>query len=224
MNRDYIDTDFKEIDKDKLDKNDLDISSLYLNCKQVSQIVGENESTIRYWVKQFDDILNIQTSNSIKKYTKTDVDNLLFIKKLIREDGMTIKQTYDYCSTKGLKNTEDIIDMSNPLAIKTVIKAIMIEFNDTIKENIIDEIKNSIKDNNEILKEELSLTLDEVINDKMNELSNQNEELQNTIESINNNLEEFKKETEQIQSLQQKMLDRKEEYEKKSWFKKIFKY
>lgn len=224
MNRDYIDTDFKEVDKDKLDKNDLDISSLYLNCKQVSQIVGENESTIRYWVKQFDNILNIQTSNSIKKYTKTDVDNLLFIKKLIREDGMTIKQTYDYCSTKGLKNTEDIIDMSNPLAIKTVIKAIMTEFNDTIKENIIDEIKNSIKDNNEILKEELSLTLDEVINDKMNELSNQNEELQNTIESINNNLEEFKKETEQIQSLQQKMLDRKEEYEKKSWFKKIFKY
>ena len=224
MNKDYIDTDFKEVDKDKLDKNDLDISSLYLNCKQVSQIVGENESTIRYWVKQFDDILNIQTSNSIKKYTKTDVDNLLFIKKLIREDGMTIKQTYDYCSTKGLKNTEDIIDMSNPLAIKTVIKAIMTEFNDTIKENIIDEIKNSIKDNNEILKEELSLTLDEVINDKMNELSNQNEELQNIIESINNNLEEFKKETEQIQSLQQKMLDRKEEYEKKSWFKKIFKY
>lgn len=223
MNKDYIDTDFKEVDKDKLDKNDLDISSLYLNCKQVSQIVGENESTIRYWVKQFDDILNIQTSNSIKKYTKTDVDNLLFIKKLIREDGMTIKQTYDYCSTKGLKNTEDIIDMSNPLAIKTVIKAIMTEFNDTIKENIIDEIKNSIKDNNEILKEELSLTLDEVINDKMNELSNQNEELQNTIESINNNLEEFKKETEQIQSLQQKMLDRKEEYEKKNWFKKIFK-
>ncbi|MDY6153120.1 MAG: MerR family transcriptional regulator [Terrisporobacter sp.] len=225
MNRDYIDTDYKEVDSlSKKQESGLETSSLYLNCKQVSQIIGESESTIRYWVKQFDDLLNITTSNSIKKYTKTDVDNLLFIKKLIREDGMTIKQTYDYCNTKGFNNTKDIIDSSNPLAIKAVIKAIMTEFNDTIKTEIIKEMKTAMVENNDNLKEELSLTVDEVINDKIEELSKENQELKDKLDCITNNLSSIQEENDKIHELQQRLVEKKEEYESKNkgFFGKLF--
>ena len=225
MNRDYIDTDYKEVDSlSKKQESGLETSSLYFNCKQVSQIIGESESTIRYWVKQFDDLLNITTSNSIKKYTKTDVDNLLFIKKLIREDGMTIKQTYDYCNTKGFNNTKDIIDSSNPLAIKAVIKAIMTEFNDTIKTEIIKEMKTAMVENNDNLKEELSLTVDEVINDKIEELFKENKELKDKLDCITNNLSSIQEENDKIHELQQRLVEKKEEYESKNkgFFGKLF--
>lgn len=172
-----IETDFTEVNSDLFNDENINGRPLYYTCKQVAQIIGENESTVRYWAKVFEPILKIEVSNMTKKYTKTNIENLLFIKKLLKEDGMTVKQTLEYCSSKGFNTEEGLIDVGNPLAIKTFIEAMTVEIDkkfDLMQSNIIkqqqemiENLTQTITDNNIKVSENLCKTVDEVVSDKM---------------------------------------------------------
>ena len=79
-------------------------------------------------------------------------------------------------------------------------------------------------ENNDNLKEELSLTVDEVINDKIEELSKENQELKDKLDCITNNLSSIQEENDKIHELQQRLVEKKEEYESKNkgFFGKLF--
>jgi len=172
-----IDAEFTEVNSDLFNNENINGKPLYYNCKQVAQIIDEVESTVRYWAKSFEPILNLEVSNMTRKYTKTNIENLLFIKKLLKVDGMTIKQTLDYCSNKGFNSKEGLIDTGNPLAIKTFTEAMTVEIDkkfDKMQEEIIkqqqimiDNLSKVIIERNINLNNSLCKTVDVVVSDKM---------------------------------------------------------
>lgn len=251
-----IDVNYEDITNNNFaDDKDINKEPLYYSCVQVAKILEEPDSRIRYWSKVFQPLLNIPISNNVRKYTKTNIENLMFIRKLLKEDGLSIQQAFDYCSKKGFSSEEGLIDTGNPLAIKTFISAMTDEFDKKVTEmqqqiilqqqEMIEGLKQIIVENrellireNDILKEDLITTVDEVISERNLAIK---EEISVTIsDNINKFKEDFnadnKKEqeenrklAEQTNDLLRKMLERKEEQTKdleekqyKSWFSKIF--
>lgn len=227
-----VDAEFSESNSNLFNDESINGKPLYYTCKQVAQIVGENESTIRYWAKAFEPILKIEVSNMVKKYTKTNIENLLFIRKLLKEDGLTVKQAFDYCSKKGFNSEEGLIDTGMPLAIKTFTKAVMVEMNkrfDTIQEemNKNNELQKEsfskiIKTMIEIepnLKDSLSQAIDQVMTDKMNDiddsLKNIKDELNFTKDELVTNLRDILNEKHKIEE--------SNKANKKGFFNRLFK-
>lgn len=221
-----IDTTFEEISSSLEEDNYINGEPLYYNTMQVAKILDENDSTIRYWSKSFQSILNIKISNKMKKYTKEDIEKIKFIKHLIRVDGLTIRQVEEYCSNKGFDDKQGLIDQNNPLAVQTFISAMTVEFenkmtemqNNIIKQQqeMIDSLQNIIITNNEKMKSEIAITVDEVVTEKLNEFK----------ESMNEETEATKKLSEMDDKLKYLMESRKQESEsnqkeKQHWWNKF---
>lgn len=197
-----IDTEFEEISstiqEESLEENNINGEPLYYNTMHVSKAIDENDSTVRYWSTKFQSILNIKISNKAKRYTKKDIDKFKFIKHLIRVDKLTLEQVKEYCTTRGFDSKEGIIDVDNPLAVKTFIAGLMEELNKNFttmqttienQQDMIISLQNTIIKNNDMLKQEVSITVDEVIAEK-------NEELK---QDINTNVNDIvKKEIKQL--------------------------
>lgn len=234
INDDYIDVDFYELN-DELTK-DMNGEPFYYKASQVAQIVGEPVSTIRYWTTQFDKLLKVEVSNKARAYTKTNIEQLLFIKKLAKEDGMTLKQIENYCSEHGFTK-DGLVDQSKPLAIKVVTEAIMDDVNKQLLEferhmikdmtNIMTELGKALitmqEESSEKIKEQLALTIDDVVTTSMNEkLENIKESIESEISSnIENNktlkcIEEgISKSSENNEKLISEMIKQKEESDNK---------
>jgi DNA-binding transcriptional MerR regulator len=198
-----IDTVFEEVSRAVEEDTQINGEPLYYNTIQVASILGENDSTIRYWAKAFNSILSIKISNKMKRYTKDDIDKMKFIRHLIRTDGLTIKQVEEYCSQKGFDDKTGILDVNNPLAVKTFISGLtdemdkkFIEIQNTIikqQQDMISYLQEIIISNNLSLKEDIINTVDEVISDKMNgyfdNLQNELSITQNTNKRVEEKLE-----------------------------------
>lgn len=209
-----IDTTFEEISSALEEDIQINGKPFYYNTMQVADKLEENDSTVRYWSKVFQPILNIKLSNKMKRYTDDDIDKLKFIKHLIRNDGLTIKQVIEYCTSKGFDDKEGIVDINNPLAVKTFISGLtdemdkkFIEMQNIIikqQQDMIDDLKNIIEQNNISLKNDIVNTVDEVISDKMDgyfdslqkELS-VTQELNSKMDNLKLLMEQRKKETEE---------------------------
>lgn len=209
-------------------------------CKQVSIRTGLTESTIRYYCKYFNELLDVKVGLR-NEYTETTINNLLFIKKLT-EEGLTLKQIKLYCLENGFDNEHNKLDTQNPLEIKVVTKAIVEEFNDRI-ESVNDNINNNYQDFQTAIgnflidyTEELTKTventvnksIENVVNEKVSEVIEDNKKLlegysklQNDIETILSNQKAIKEENEQIHQLQKRLADRKENYQNRTLFKKL---
>lgn len=225
-NDNIIDTDFIEVEiEEKLKEFNENKEPLYYTRSQVAKILGENESTISYWSKQFQSLLNIKIINMTRKYTKTNIENLMFIQKLLRKDKMTIKQVEQYCSEMGFNSEEGLVDTSNPLAIQSFVSAMTVEFDKKVtqmqnnilkqQQEMIYNLQNLIAENNKQIKDEISLTVDEVVTEKMNEFK----------EDFTKEITESNRIAQQSYDLMKKLEERKQESEKienKSWFSRIF--
>lgn len=201
-NNPIIDVDYREFTDDILTNEDVHKEPMYYNCMQVAKKLNEPDSRIRYWSKVFQPVLNITISNNIRKYTDTDIQNLAFIKKLLKEDGLTIKQALDYCENKGFDETNGLVDTSNPLAIKAFIAAMSEEFQNKIddmqknmllqQQTMMEHYLNVTKENNEILKEDLTVAVDNVVSEKLDVFSQDiMQKLDNTELEVNKRLGEI---------------------------------
>jgi DNA-binding transcriptional MerR regulator len=196
-----IDADFIEVNtEDKLEDMNIKKEPLYYTRVQVAKILDEKESTISYWGKEFQSLLNIKIINMTRKYTKTNIENLMFIQKLLRKDGLSIEQVKSYCSEQGFNSEEGLVDGSNPLAVQTFISAMTVEFDKKITEMengiikqqqvMIENLKKIILDSNQSLKQEVSFTVDEIVTEKINDFSESfNKELALTKETNQKQLE-----------------------------------
>ncbi|MDR1781002.1 MAG: MerR family transcriptional regulator [Tannerella sp.] len=63
---------------------------LYYSIKQVAQKFGVNESTLRFWEKEFKEISPRKTENGVRYYTEDDIAQVRLIHHLIRERKLTI--------------------------------------------------------------------------------------------------------------------------------------
>jgi len=65
----------------------------YYSISKVVKIVGLPSSTIRYYEKEFPFYLNVKKSpGGHRRYTKEQIQKVLYLKKLIHEQGYSLKE------------------------------------------------------------------------------------------------------------------------------------
>lgn len=236
-----IDVDYENFKEDTtpdVSNNIINGEPLFFSSVQVANIINEDVSTVRYWSKRFDKILNIEVSNKNRRqYKKLDIEKLKFIKKLAREDGLTLAQIEEYATSKGfdIDNIEQsVLDSSNPLAIQTFISAVTMELDkklNSFAKDLLNKINEQQKINftiqqevNEVLRQDIALTVDEIVSEKLDQSL---QEFKTTLDTKEQ--EAAKRDNEMLEYLKHQMEERKKENElqlqqqKKGFFSKLFK-
>lgn len=63
---------------------------LYFSISEVAQMFDVNESTLRFWEKEFDIIRPRKTAKGTRYYKQEDIDAVRLIFHLVKERGMTL--------------------------------------------------------------------------------------------------------------------------------------
>ena len=63
---------------------------LYYSIKEVAEMVGVSESTLRYWEKEFSFIKPKVTANKVRQYTAEDMELLKTIYNLVKVRGFKL--------------------------------------------------------------------------------------------------------------------------------------
>ena len=63
---------------------------LYFSISEVAQMFDINESTLRFWEKEFDVIQPRKTAKGTRFYKQEDIDSIRLVYHLVKERGMTL--------------------------------------------------------------------------------------------------------------------------------------
>ena len=63
---------------------------LYFSISEVAQMFDINESTLRFWEKEFDIINPPKTSKGIRYYRQEDINSVRLVYHLVKERGLTL--------------------------------------------------------------------------------------------------------------------------------------
>ena len=66
------------------------VEKFYFSIGEVAQLFGLNESTLRFWEKEFDEISPRKTKKGTRYYRQEDIEQIRLIYHLVKERGMTI--------------------------------------------------------------------------------------------------------------------------------------
>ncbi len=65
-------------------------SKIFYSIGEVAQLFDLNESTLRFWEKEFDSIKPKKTTKGFRQYTKADIEDIRLVYHLVKERGMTL--------------------------------------------------------------------------------------------------------------------------------------
>ena len=77
------------------------MEKLYYSITEVSELLGEEPSTLRYWEGQFKELQPKVGSRGVRKYTPKDIELLKAIQLLLRTQGLKIEAAKQKLSEKG---------------------------------------------------------------------------------------------------------------------------
>ncbi len=87
------------------DKN----TKLYYSIKEVAQLIGVSESTLRYWETEFPSVRpKTVSSTKVRQYTEKDVEQLKVIYSLLKVRGFKIAAARKY-----LRENRQAVDKSS---------------------------------------------------------------------------------------------------------------
>ncbi|MFR9166149.1 MAG: MerR family transcriptional regulator [Dysgonomonas sp.] len=66
-------------------------NKLYYSIKEVASHFDVNESLLRFWEKEFEEINPRKTEKGARQYTKKDIETISIIYSLVRERGLTLE-------------------------------------------------------------------------------------------------------------------------------------
>lgn len=210
----FIDVDYIDIQKE-----------VFLTAPDVARETSIDEKRIRYWGDTFGDIkgCGVHKIDGRKKYTKQTIKAFKLIQKLIDEKQFSHIQVRDYISKNGFEYTSNSNDISKDLiGFNGLSSELSVEVEQKLN-MFFETFKNYILENNKLLKddikEQVSLTVDEVISDELDifkidiqkelelqreenkKLSDQLDQVQQELsitKDINNKLEQQKEENKKI--------------------------
>jgi len=67
------------------------IEKIYYPIGEVAEMLGVNQSLIRFWEKEFDHLKPQKNKKGNRLFTPADIENLRLIFHLVKERGMTLK-------------------------------------------------------------------------------------------------------------------------------------
>ncbi|MBN1406881.1 MAG: MerR family transcriptional regulator [Calditrichaceae bacterium] len=123
---------------------------LYYTIGQVSKISGLPQSVLRYWETVFESLNPPKSNGGTRQYTENDVEIVLEIKKLLYDEGYTIKG-----ANKHIKNIYSTINETESSDEEEQMTNTSRPENNTAKidSNYIERIKNRIQSIIQILDE-----------------------------------------------------------------------
>ena len=193
---DYIDVEYHDA-KQEINGEE----SVRYTAVQVSDMLGIPVSKVRYYMQCFENILDLEYSNNMKRMTKVSVEKLKYIIKLKDEDGLTIKQIQEYCDKKDPFEGGKLKAPNNPLAVDVFVEKLTLELTNQLEEfknSLLEEIKAGQVKSNEELEEQVSEMVHVIVSEKVEDVSNNvNQmvgELKQTQEDTIAEIKEFKKE------------------------------
>lgn len=189
-----------------------------INAVQLGKRIDEPPSTIRTWAESYEDYLYIKKINGRFVYTEASVDQFRFIKEMHRNKGMSHKQIADIISKHGFQYGDfnsGLVDPKDPLGYQALASAIAVENQKQLAEFLSRFVQYQEENNKlviEKIKNEVALTVDEIVDDKFNEfkeefIKEQQEEREATFKTMD-----------MVSNLNAKLEERKEEYNNKKGF------
>lgn len=95
------------------------MKKLYYSISEISELLNEEQYTLRYWEKEFDMLKPKKNSAGNRIYSHKDIELLQRIKKLIREDNLNTVEAYDILAQSVQKPGKAIAPIQNVPIDKT---------------------------------------------------------------------------------------------------------
>ncbi len=85
---------------------------MYYSIKEVADEIGVNESTLRYWEKEFPLLKPKLSGNKMRQYTPKDIEQVKVIYNLIKVKGLKIAAARKYMAQDrtGAEKTATVLD------------------------------------------------------------------------------------------------------------------
>lgn len=116
---------------------------LYYSISEVAEMLGVNESLLRYWEKEFPQLSPKKAGRGVRQYRKEDVETVKLIYHLVKERGMTLpgaRQRMKDNKENTLRSYEIVERLKNIreelLAMRDALDAFTYDDLDALKENI----------------------------------------------------------------------------------------
>lgn len=209
---------------------------IYYTTGQMAKILGEPDSTVKYYCNFFSEILKIKKVNDRWQFKESDIEKFRYIIKL-RNSGMKLRQIKEYCNNIEFDENQNqaIVKEDNPLSIQAVAQALlqqqemlmqkqreelklyMENIKSEIVENTLTELKAYLDHKSEVDLDGLEVLKEDIVDSVSEKLSS----VTNSIDSVTSSIEEIK------DSMNMKYVskDEIENYTKKkslwnNWFKR----
>ena len=92
----------------------------FFTISKTSEIVGVQSHVLRFWEKKFSSINPKKSLSGRRFYSSNDIDKLLKIKKLLYEDGFTIKGAVGIIDKNNEQNGVNVNDAKNMKLHKSI--------------------------------------------------------------------------------------------------------
>ena len=92
----------------------------FFTISRTAKIIGVQSHVLRFWEKKFSSINPKKSLSGRRFYSSNDIETLLNIKKLLYEDGFTIKGAVSIIDKNNHKNVENIDDANNMKLHKSI--------------------------------------------------------------------------------------------------------
>jgi DNA-binding transcriptional MerR regulator len=86
---------------------------LYYSIGEVAQMLGLNDSTLRYWEQEFPFLRpKVNGPSKVRQYTEKDIDQIRLINNLVRVRGFKIAAAKKliYANPKGVDKRADVLE------------------------------------------------------------------------------------------------------------------
>ena len=85
----------------------------FFTISRTAEIIGVQSHVLRFWEKKFSSINPKKSLSGRRFYSSNDIEILLKIKKLLYEDGFTIKGAKSIIDKSNQQNEENVDDAKN---------------------------------------------------------------------------------------------------------------
>ena len=95
----------------------------FYTISKTAEIIGVKSHVLRFWEKKFSSINPKKSLSGRRFYSSEDIKTLLMIKKLLYEEGFTIKgaiSVIDKKTNQNIKNTEDDVNLKITKSINLI--------------------------------------------------------------------------------------------------------
>lgn len=85
---------------------------LYYSIKEVAEMIGVNESLLRYWEKEFPQLKPKTGANRVRQYTDKDIEEIKVIYNLVKVRGFKIAAAKKmmHANRTGVDKSADVLE------------------------------------------------------------------------------------------------------------------